>query len=174
MGLQGKGLDAAAAAVRVSGLELGGLAGSLSAGMLSDCCNMINAYKWMSVTRILTTLARQCNPGKPGTSIQPNCLAEDINAPPPKCMCVWHSTKPHSLQLQARLDIGDPKRAPCADIGSSRLLQIKYLCSVRARTCVCVCVCVCVCTRAQNQTDDQHPMSCVPGTAAATVAALID
>jgi len=31
--LQGKGLDAAAAAVRVSGLELGGLAGSLSAGM---------------------------------------------------------------------------------------------------------------------------------------------
>ena len=30
--LQGKGLDAAAAAVRVSGLELGGLAGSLSAG----------------------------------------------------------------------------------------------------------------------------------------------
>ena len=30
--LQAKGLDTAAAAVRVSGLELGGLAGSLSAG----------------------------------------------------------------------------------------------------------------------------------------------
>ena len=30
--LQSKGLDTAAAAVRVSGLELGGLAGSLSAG----------------------------------------------------------------------------------------------------------------------------------------------
>jgi hypothetical protein len=35
--VQGKGLgDKASAAVRVSGLELGGLAGSLSAGFLSD------------------------------------------------------------------------------------------------------------------------------------------
>lgn len=34
--IKGKGLDAAAAAVRVSGLELGGLAGSLSAGAISD------------------------------------------------------------------------------------------------------------------------------------------
>ena len=33
--LQAKGLDTAAAAVRVSGLELGGLAGSLSAGKCS-------------------------------------------------------------------------------------------------------------------------------------------
>lgn len=34
--IQAKGLDGAAAAVRVSGLELGGLAGSLSAGAISD------------------------------------------------------------------------------------------------------------------------------------------
>eukprot|EP00891_Asterochloris_glomerata_P001064 jgi/Astpho2/1064/e_gw1.00017.33.1_t len=34
--IKAKGLDTAAAAVRVSGLELGGLAGSLSAGALSD------------------------------------------------------------------------------------------------------------------------------------------
>ncbi len=55
----------------------------------------------------------------PGTSVQPNCLPEDLKPPPPDLHACMAKHKSHSLQLQAGLwpDIGNPSRRPCTVIG---------------------------------------------------------
>ena len=118
----------------------------------------------MFLTRILTTLAHQYNPIACLKISNPLLLI---------CMRVWQSTSltASSCKQVFGLTLGIPVG------GLVQLLACFLGACFRSITCalfVCACVCVCVfvCVCACNQTDFQHLLH--SGTAATTVAPLID